>query len=212
MLSAHWLFQAFFFFSWAAISRTIWLNIGTKSPRVNGSRNGNPELWMLFLSSELEEPDGKLFCLLMEIVSLINYLQLPVNCLPPAPVMPSGNHQSLAINSLLLSSAGRLGSWFANQSIRQPLLLLLSGLAVRNTAWLWLKAILLHGALHIYPLVMKSWLWTQLKWGKQGLDPSPFPDRIISAWDCPRCLGNVLLCSHSRVILNSHFMQFERSR
>lgn len=166
---------------------------------------------MLFLSSELGELDGKLFCPLMEIVSLINYLQLPVNCLLSAPVMPSGNHQSLAINNWLLSSAGRLGSWFANQSIRQSLLLLLSGLAVWNTAQLWLRARLLHGALHIYPPVMKSWLWTQLKWSKQGLVPPPFPERIISAWDCSKCLGNGLLCSHSRLILNSHFMQFERS-
>lgn len=65
---------------------------------------------MLFLSSGLEETDVELFCPLMEIVSLINYLQLLVNCLPSAPVMPSGNHQSLAVSDWLLSSAGGLVS------------------------------------------------------------------------------------------------------
>lgn len=148
----------------------------------------------------------------MEIVSLINYLQLPVNCFPSAPVMPSGNHQSLAVNNWLLSSAGRLVSWFANQSIRQSLLLHLSGLEVWNTAWLWLRAKLLHGALHIYPPVVKTWLWTQLKWSKQGLVSPFFPDRRISPWDCPRYLGDVLLCFYSNVILSSQFMQFEKFR
>lgn len=148
----------------------------------------------------------------MEIVSLINYLQLPVNCLPSAPVMQSGNHQSLAVSNWLLSSAGGLGFWFANQSIRQSLLLLLSGLEVGKYSMIMVEGkITAWGTPHL-PSCLEELAINTIEVKQEGLVSPLFPDRIISAWYCPRCLGNVLLCSYSKLMLNSHFMQFERWR
>lgn len=158
----------------------------------------SPEWWMLLLSSELVEPRGKLlFWQLMEIISLINYLHLLGNQLPPAHVMPSGT-----IN-WLLSSAWRL--WAPDLPIR----IKQSGLAVWNTQCLQSRARLLCGTLQMpaasYP--------PSCPWRAGCVHPSSETSRgwflptsqpgTIYVWDCARTLGNAALCSISRPVPNS---------
>lgn len=163
---------------------------------------------MLSLFSELVEPGGTLqFCSLMEIVSLINYLHLLGNQLPPACVMPSGNGQSLAINNWLLSSAGRF--WASDLLIRESgsHCCCCPGLQCGiQCAYSWGQDYCVghsRSQQHpIHPPVYEECSVCTHQVNQAGVE-SPSQLGTISVWSCPRSLGNPTLCSHSRLVLNS---------